>query len=154
MSAPAQPRHIEALDVLALRLAAALGIDEVARRTTFAQQTTALGQGLRLMAALPNGRSAEIGYLMGAARPFEVEHTTRLIVGAVGGAAEDRAAAAQFALQRAALAIEADVSLGGLVADIRADAGDWQDVAEDAGPAVTGGVLDIILLIESETALG
>lgn len=154
MTAPLKPRHIDALDALALALAAAMQIDEVTRCATFAQPTTDLGDQLQLMATLPNGASAEVGYLIGAARPYEVQHTTRLIIGAVGGSEEDRAAAVAFAMQRAALAIEADYTIGGRVNDAQVEGGDWEEVAEDAGPAVVGDVLNLTLLIESETALG
>ncbi len=148
------PRHVAALDALALTLATALGLDAVTRDTAFAQPTADKGGGVALMVTLPNGRSDVLDVLLGAARPYEVQHATRIIVGAVGGDAEARRAVIQTAIHTIATHVEADRSLGGLVDDAAISAGDWQEVAEDAGPGVAGEALDLTLLLESETALG
>ncbi|MFN3466042.1 MAG: hypothetical protein ACK4X1_18400, partial [Terricaulis sp.] len=71
--------------------------------------------GTGMVAALSEGQPLEIGYLMGAARPFEFEHAAAFELLVVGGDAEARRKRFMDALECAAKAIDADPTLGGVV---------------------------------------
>lgn len=68
-----------------------------------------------LVAALSEGQPLEIGYCIGATRPFEFEHAAAFELLAIGGDDAARRKRVVEALECAANAIDADPTLGGVV---------------------------------------
>ncbi|HRO03723.1 MAG TPA: hypothetical protein PLS69_09000, partial [Terricaulis sp.] len=104
-----------ALDVAACRLAEALGLEAISRLPIADEPQDDETIGAGLVGALSEGASSQLGYAMGAARPFEFEHRAAFELVAVSGDDATRQARIADAIARAHDAIAADPTLGGLV---------------------------------------
>jgi hypothetical protein len=139
-----------ALDYAADLIAARLGVGAVLREPLGADEPEAEpGADVALVAALTEGNSTELGYLLSAATPYEFEHAATFDLIVVGGGHDERRARRDDALFEAQAAIAADPTLGGLV--------DWAELenpdfsAEDRHVGVTA---TLTLTYTAPTALG
>lgn len=141
----------QALAHAAALIAAALGVEDVSMEPIGPEEGEAEpGEDARIIVALSEGSAPEsIGFLMGAASPYEFQHDASLDILVVGGSAEDRRARRDAALVEAHDAIAADPTLGGLV--------DWAELSGAAlsvtERAAHAGV-DLSLTYSAPTALG
>lgn len=139
-----------ALNYAAEIIAAAIGVEEVSREPIGPDQgeEETLSE-TKLIAALSEGTSQEGEYLMGSATPHEFEHGAAFQLLAVEGAETERRARCETAIMRAADAIAADPTLGGLV--------DYAELTEptlDNAPRYTAIAAQLTLTYSAPTALG
>lgn len=110
----------------------------VARRPTRAQDVPPDSAGVVLAAALSEGETVELAYLLGASEPHELLHRARLEILAAGGPEDARRAALDDALVACGAAVAADPTLGGLVDFAELEPGAPFDGDEDSARGFVG----------------
>lgn len=137
-----------ALDYAAMVIAHALNIERV-EREPIADDSEEAWPGVEIVITLTDGASSEVGYCIGADRPYEFEHVAPLEILITKGDLEERRMRRREALAKAAAAIAADTTLGGRVDHAELTAPDPADEDRFAALSAT-----LSLLYTAPDALG